>query len=348
MAVSSAPEPEEVAGALRQWLAARFPGEVTDVEAPVRISGGFDFWVYGLRFGGAGLPAEWTAPLVARIPAAADRFAALQRESRLQAWVAAQGYLAPPFLELMASGEMLGFPVQVMKRLPGTTMAAAIAAAPWRGFHLVGRMGMAQASLHRLAVPDWAQAGTGWSVTDRRLALPRRLVERSSHPGSHSGSRSGLAAALDRIEPILPLLEVPEPVICHGDFHPGNLLVDDGSVGVIDWTDAGIGDRHGDIAHTVWIFRFIGAAPVHRAERVVARTAGPALTRAYLSAYRRELPVEPARLRLWMPLQALHAWAVTVADEQGFFGDARAGHMFGAGLGDWAERQFRRSMEALR
>jgi hypothetical protein len=77
VAVSSAPDPGEVAGALRQWLAARFPGEVTDVEAPVRISGGFDLWVYGLHFGGSGPPSKWTAPLVTRIPAAADRFAGL-------------------------------------------------------------------------------------------------------------------------------------------------------------------------------------------------------------------------------------------------------------------------------
>ena len=88
MAVSSAPSPEEVSSALRRRLAESFPGEVADVEVPVRIAGGFDFWIYGLRFGGAGLPAQWAAPLIARIPAAAGRFAGLERECRMQAWVA--------------------------------------------------------------------------------------------------------------------------------------------------------------------------------------------------------------------------------------------------------------------
>jgi len=58
MAVPPAPSPEEVSSALRQRLAERLPGEVTDVEVPVRITGGFGFWIYGLHFGGAGVPAQ--------------------------------------------------------------------------------------------------------------------------------------------------------------------------------------------------------------------------------------------------------------------------------------------------
>jgi len=41
------PGPAEVSSALRRRLAGRFPGEVADAGAPVRISGGLDFWVYG-------------------------------------------------------------------------------------------------------------------------------------------------------------------------------------------------------------------------------------------------------------------------------------------------------------
>jgi len=73
----------------------------------------------------------------------------------------------------------------------------------------------------------------------------------------------------------------------------------------------------------------------------------PRLSRAYLSAYRRRLPVDPARLRLWMPLNVLHAWAVAVAGEQGFFGPSGRGSQFGAELADWAERQFWLCLEDL-
>src|ERR1700691_4328738 len=59
--------------------------------SPVRISGGFDFCVYGLCFAGLGIPERWAAPVVARIAAKPERFPLLGRESRLQGWVAEQG-----------------------------------------------------------------------------------------------------------------------------------------------------------------------------------------------------------------------------------------------------------------
>jgi hypothetical protein len=106
---------------LRRSLAERFPGEVADAGVPARISGGFDFWVYGLHFRGPGLAPQWAVTLVARIPAAPERFVLLERESRMQSWVAAQGYPAPSLVELVPPGELLEFPVQVMTRAAGPT-----------------------------------------------------------------------------------------------------------------------------------------------------------------------------------------------------------------------------------
>jgi len=330
MAVPSAPSPEEVSSALRQRLAGRFPGEVADVEVPVRITGGFDFWIYGLRFGGAGLPARWTAPLVARIPAAPERFALLERECRLQAWVAARGYPAPPLLELVAPGELFESPVQVMQRVAGTRMDQAMTTAPGAIAGLVGQLAASQAALHRLPVPGWAPGEPGWSLADKRLALARYVVGQ--------GWGGLLAEALERSEQIVPLLQVPEPAICHGDFHPRNLLLDAGTVWVIDWTDAGIGDRHGDVARTEWTFR--SAAVILSGETGQAASAAldPGLADSYLSYYQRELPIDPARLRLWMPLQHLNAWAMAVAGQQGFFGPSHPGN--DSRMATWAVQQF--------
>jgi len=220
---------------------------VVDVEPPERVSGGFDFWVYGLHFGGSGVSGPWAEPLIARMPAVASRYPSLQQESRLLSWVAAQGYPAPPMLELIAPGELFDSPVQVMRRLPGSTMVQAMTAAPWQMARWARRLGTAHVALHRLPVPGWA----GWSLAEQRLMLTRRMVARDMH--------SGLARALERIEPVLPRLDVDSPAVCHGDFHPGNLLVERGTVAAIDWTDAGIGDRCGAPG-----LAGIGAAPVAR------------------------------------------------------------------------------------
>jgi len=308
---------------------------VVDVEPPERVSGGFDFWVYGLHFGGSGVSGPWAEPLIARMPAVASRYPSLQQESRLLSWVAAQGYPAPPMLELIAPGELFDSPVQVMRRLPGSTMVQAMTAAPWQMARWARRLGTAHVALHRLPVPGWA----GWSLAEQRLMLTRRMVARDMH--------SGLARALERIEPVLPRLDVDSPAVCHGDFHPGNLLVERGTVAAIDWTDAGIGDRHGDIARSAWLFSFAAVVARSGAERLVLRALAPRLSRAYLSSYRRGLPVDPVRLRLWLPLNLLHAWAVAVAGEQGFFGPSGRGSQFSAELADWAERQFWRCLEDL-
>jgi aminoglycoside phosphotransferase len=337
MAVPPAPSPEEVSSALRRRLTERFPGEVTDVEVPVRITGGFDFWIYGLHFGGAGLPAQWAAPVIARIPAAAGRFVLLERECRLQAWVAGHGYPAPALLELLPPGELFDSPVLVMQRVPGTRMDQSAAADPSRIPGLVGQLAASQAVLHRLPVPEWAQARPEWALADKRLGLTRYLVAQRS--------RGPLAEALKRTERIVPLLEVPDPVICHGDFHPRNLLVAVNSVWVIDWSDAGIGDRHGDIARTEWTFRSAAVLLSGETEHLASPALDPGLSGEYLSSYRRQLPIDPARLRLWMPLQFLNAWAMAVAGEQGFFGPSHAG--FDSRIAAWAEEQFWLCIEDL-
>jgi hypothetical protein len=180
---SSAPRPEEVSSALRRMLAGRFPGEVTDAETPIRINGGLDFWVYGLHFSGIGLPPPWTTPLVARIPIASERFTLLEHESKMQAWVSAQGYPAPPILDLVPPGESFEFPVQVMKRMAGSTMAEAIVAAPWRVLQFAGQLGASHANLHLVPVPGWACTGREWTLADARLRLARYLVSNTSHPG---------------------------------------------------------------------------------------------------------------------------------------------------------------------
>ena len=215
-------------------------------------------------------------------------------------------------------------------------MDDAIMAAPPSIPRLAGQLAASQVALHRLPVPEWARGGPGWSLVDRRLALARYLVAQ--------GLRGPAAEALERAEQIVPMLEVPGPVICHGDFHPRNLLLDAGTVWVIDWTDAGIGDRHGDIARTQWLFRFAAVALNSETGSAVLQ-ALRAMSRDHLPSYRRELPVDQARLRLWMPLQHLGAWTMAVAGQQGFYGPSHPGN--DSRIATWAEEQFRLSLEEL-
>ncbi|WP_191556228.1 tetratricopeptide repeat protein [Metabacillus idriensis] len=46
--------------------------------------------------------------------------------------------------------------------------------------------------------------------------------------------------------------------LCHGDFHPDNILISDGNPVVIDWADAVCGHPMADLARTILILRFGG------------------------------------------------------------------------------------------
>lgn len=334
-----APTPEHLSTALCDWLGNRFECDVATSGQPARISGGFDCWTYSLRFAGDGLPAEWRQSLVARVPPTPERFLPLSRESQLQTWAADHGYPAPRVVHVLPSGELLNLPVQLMSWAPGATMATTMVSRPWRAPRLVTQLGELHAALHSLAVPDWAPAGE-WSVLERRLGLVRFVLSRLAHPE--------LEAALYEVEQLRPRLEDAEPVLCHGDFHPVNLLVAKDHIAVIDWTDTGIGDAHSDIARTSWLFRFASALAHDRLERSILKPVAPLLARGYLRSYRRQRFIDPGRVRLWTPPHLLHAWAMFVADEHQLTGPSRAGSDFRPSMSSWARHQFSLAMQAIR
>jgi aminoglycoside phosphotransferase (APT) family kinase protein len=319
-----------VSAAVCRWLETRFGGVVVPDEPATRLTGGADFWTYAVSFSGDVLPTEWRVPLVARVPPLAERFPLLERESRLQAWAADHDYPAPEVLDLCAADDVFERPVQFVRRAPGTTMTAAMTSAPWRVGGLVDRLADLQTHLHTLPVPPWA-AGAEWSVVERRLGLVRFVLDRLSH--------AELEAVLDNVMRLVPRLDVAEPVFCHGDFHPMNVLVDGPHSAVIDWTDAGVGDSHCDIARTSWLFAFAAVAAPSRVERMTLKTIGPRLSRRYRRAYQRTGVIDADRVRLWMPLHLVHALAMTVADAHELVGPSRMGTEYSPGLQKWLKQE---------
>lgn len=313
----------KIAASLRDWLGRTYGGEVVDATPASPVGDGFDAIVVAAQFGGATLPPEWTQPLILRAPPNAERYPLADRETQLQTWCADHGYPAPRPIALLAPGEIDEFPVQVVARAPGRTMTAVLTSRPWRLLELVRRLAAAAADLHALPTPPWAQ-GPDWSLAERRLALPRHLAGLLPQPA--------LLAALEAVERLLPRLEAGPATICHGDFHPFNVLVHRRQLAVIDWTDAGLGDPHGDVARTVLLFRLIGTAAPSAGERALLSAVGPVLARRYLTAYRRRRPLEPRRLRLWEPLHLLQLWAQALGDEHEVFAPSVAGIRFRRGL----------------
>ena len=338
--VSPVDEAAVVAGALCRWLEARFGGTAVVAEPPEQVPGGRDSRIHLVRFAGDALPGRWRAPLVARVLPDAERYEQGLREASTHDWCADQGVPVPRVLAVAAPGEVLDLPVQVMERVTGTTMAAAMTGRPWTARAEVDRLARLHVVLHRLDGASSPLHRSGASLLDRRLSLVRRVV--ADRPAS------ALADGLERVDALRGRLEGSAPSVCHGDFHPLNVLVDGPRASVLDWTDAGVGDRHGDVARTALLFRMAAGFAQGTAERVALRGGGPLLARRYLRSYRRLLPLDADRLRLWEPVHLLHAWAQVEAAMTAPTGAPLAEeHPLPPALGTWVRARFERRMAQL-
>ena len=85
--------------------------------------------------------------------------------------------------------------------------------------------------------------------------------------------------------------------LCHGDFHPDNVLVDGEKAMVIDWMNLSRGDAMCDVAQT-WFLLACSPLPPD-----VQDAEGFAQMRGKLAdAYLRHMGVEKAQLADWLPV----------------------------------------------
>ena len=293
-----ADSPGDPVGGLLRWASDAFGGTVALVEPSTTKGEGFDSEIHLVHLTGPTLPPAWRGPLVLRVLATPDRLADGHREAAIQDWLADHGYPTPRVLHVFAPGELTERPAQLMERAPGALLLDDLLRRPWTARQQITRLAQLQARLHALPTDGFPDTD---DLLDRRLRLPRHVVTTTGHPE--------LARALERIEAMAPRLRDAPRSVCHGDFHPLNVLSDGETTTVIDWTDAGLGDRHGDLARTLALFDMAAVVASSPVERAVLSAVGPVLGRIHRRAYGRRSAIDDHRLRMWTPVHLLHAWA---------------------------------------
>jgi aminoglycoside phosphotransferase (APT) family kinase protein len=327
-----------VADALVDALARRY-GAPVELAAPVTSSGdGFDSDIYFVQLAGPSLPAPWRAPLVLRVKGSVEQVAIAHREAAIQDWLTERGYPTPRVLALFEPGELVDTPAQVMERAPGVTMLHDIQRAPWRARRRIAELAALHGRLHAMD-PDGFPVGD--DLLDRRLQLVRRTADELDDPV--------LRDALRRVDGIADRLRDAPGAVCHGDFHPMNVIVSGPRAVAIDWTDAGVGDRHGDVARTLLLFDIAAVAASNAVERLALRAVGPTLGRWYRRSYAAGAPLDEARIALWTPVHLLHGWSQVRGLHAGQFTcdgtDDRAARV-PASFGDELQQRFEVALEA--
>jgi thiamine kinase len=187
------------------------------------------------------------------------------------------GAPTPTVIELVTVD---GRPGVVFERAQGPSMQETLFAEPQRAEELARQFAELHADLHLRTLKD---------MPSQHQHLTRRIKLASIAGRARSVVLSALKA--------LP----HGHSLCHGDFHPGNVLLSPTGPTIIDWFDASIGDPVGDVARTCLVMQYAKAPDALDAQGQGATEAlRSTFNAAYLDHYRRLRALGPEQLKAWM------------------------------------------------
>ena len=286
------------------------------IAGPARIQGGFDAAIFGFALDR--VPASLAEPLILRLSRAGADPARVKLETVVQNTLAEMGFPAPRVMVTESDPGILGGPFMVMNRLSGQTLAHGIEGLG-AGTSLVGQLQLLfnlpallariidqwvamQIRLHQLPAETLLRAVTAAGIDaeaitfEGQLARLRTIVERSDLIGLKPG-----LAWLDDHRPA----QAQETAICHGDFHPLNILADKNQpTGVIDWTNAVIAEPAMDMGSAIANMTAV-PLPLPWALRVTAHAIIGAALRRYERTYRALRPLDDRAVRYYQVFRAV-------------------------------------------
>lgn len=221
--------------------------------------------------------------LVAKVPLAATPNVWISQEAKFTAAVRAAGAPAPNALDVI---EIDGRSVSVYERIVGPSMWEYIADHPCEATVMGRRLAELHSDVLELAPP---------------IVLPHQRDRLSCK------IRAAAVAVDPTLIGALRLLPVPPARLnlCHGDVHPGNVILSKDGPVLIDWFDACRGMALGDIARTLLLVGAGGASsdPVPHLPGAAPETL-TAFHRSYLDAVRESWSPSSADLGDWLRIEA--------------------------------------------
>lgn len=206
----------------------------------------------------------------------------VDREYKISCYAYAQGVHTPRPVELVTVEGRKGI---VFERIAGATLLKQLAGKPWQTGIYARQLAGLHYSLHQHQGPD----GEGQQKSLLRqqiIAAPMLTMEEKSAVLEH-------------------LVKLPEgECLCHGDFHPDNVL-GDGEGWIIDWMTGISGSSAADVARSV-ILLSMGSMP----------PGTPFLTRLITGFIRQKLCKGYIREYLKLsgqPYADINAWVLPVA-----------------------------------
>lgn len=216
----------------------------------------------------------------------------VEYEARVARAIVAGGIPTPAAGEVVEIGGRRGI---VYERVQGVSMLRDMKTRPWRLLHHARSLAELHVAIHRLTLPG---------LPSYRDDL-ERIIRRTEY----------LPDSL-RIEVLDLLRTLPDgQTLCHGDFHPDNILLTVRGPVVIDWMTAKSGSPWADVARTSIILS-IGVRAARDIVSPLIRLLSRLYHRTYLHHYRTLSSSGGDELQGWTPVIAAARLAEQIGPER--------------------------------
>jgi uncharacterized protein (TIGR02172 family) len=161
------------------------------------------------------------------------------REFLITRAVHTAGLPVPEPFEVVTVGDRAGV---VLERVEGISMLVHFQKTPWKLFTAIGELADLQVRMHAIRAPSELPSQRDRLATGIEMSTTLSVLEKEA-------ARAALACLPDGT------------AICHGDFHPENILFTKNGPMIIDWSSGSRGDPLGDVACTARLIRIAKLPP---------------------------------------------------------------------------------------
>lgn len=204
----------------------------------------------------------------------------VEHEARVAHAVTAAGIPSPAVGEIVEVNHRRGL---IYERVTGISMLQDINMHPWTIFKHARRLAELQVKINQSSI-------SGLQLTKEGLI---HTIGRAPHLDDELRARV--------LKFLITLVDGEK--VCHGDFHPGNVLLTEKGAVVIDWMTANSGNPWADVARTSMLLT-IGAKNAGKQVKPIVRLFISLYHQVYLKRYLSLIPDGGNELKKWMPVIA--------------------------------------------
>ncbi len=287
---------DQIAGRLIAYLRDELNDSTIEYDSPlIQLQGGFETAIYQFQL--KGVQKELNKRLVLRLYPESYGPENAVWESSIQNALAKERYPVAKAYFICTDKSIIGGAFFIMDFLSGKPMMTAPVEA------IAGILGQSHAAMHGIDPEPLIKSLSEQGIDKNTCRLSNRFVPLKDRASKLPWIRDGVNWLIKNRPP-----EPERLAVCHGDFHPLNILIQDGKItGVLDWGGFLIADPALDIANTIVVTTIPSKHLASTVEQDFSSVDWEMVTELYLDAYRSQRLLDSTHLEYYRIMRSVNA-----------------------------------------